>query len=248
MRLMLVLAAVLPALVQSGVGRAVVGGSAVPAGKYPFMAAVLRDGSPDCGGSVIAQRWVLTAAHCVTTASIDVSVGNVDWTGGRRIHVDQAIRHPSYNGATNAYDVAVLHLVSDAGVAPITLNVEGPAGDALEADGAPVTVAGWGSNVPIVGLVRPVGTSLQEADLNVVGDDRCSDDNAPGLQVCAEHLLRDSCQGDSGGPLFATTPGGRVQIGVVSYGTGCAIPFFAGVYAEVNASGIRSFIRQRTGV
>jgi hypothetical protein len=59
----------------------------------------------------------------------------------------------------------------------------------------------------------------------------------------------DSCGGDSGGPLFATTGGGtRIQMGVVSFGIGCAKQHFPGVYAEVNSPTIRSFIQTVAGV
>ncbi len=66
--------------------------------------------------------------------------------------------------------------------------------------------------------------------------------------ACAGDGQYDSCQGDSGGPLFASTSGGRVQIGIVSYGIGCAIPLFTGVYSEVNSASIRSFIAANAGV
>ena len=58
-------------------------------------------------------------------------------------------------------------------------------------------------------------------------------------EVCAETLGGDSCQGDSGGPLFGTLADGRlVQVGIVSYGLGCAVPAFPGVYGEVNNASI----------
>ena len=68
-------------------------------------------------------------------------------------------------------------------------------------------------------------------------------------EICAEKLGGDSCRGPSGGPLFGTTADGRrVQVGVVSYGLGCAIPQFPGVYAEVNNPSIRGFISRTAGV
>ncbi len=224
---------------------AVVGGSEVPQGTYPFIAAVLSGGSQFCGGSVIGSQWVLTAAHCVPDGlepGLAVSVGNVDYTQGRVVAVNGVNVHPLYDPDTSANDVALLHLVAPAGVTPIALTVEGD--DRYEADGAPVVVAGWGSELPLIGLVPPLGTRMKQAALAVVDDGACTQDNDAATQVCAEALLKDSCQGDSGGPLFATTGGGgRIQVGVVSYGQGCAIPFFPGVYSEVNSASIRSFIR-----
>ena len=79
-----------------------------------------------------------------------------------------------------------------------------------------------------------------------MADERCDVDAATG--VCAEGLLKDSCQGDSGGPLFGRVDGRPVQIGIVSYGLGCGVPTFPGVYSEVNNASIRSFITQHAGV
>lgn len=233
---------------------AVVGGQAAPAGAYDFTAS-LQDGDfAFCGGSVIAADWVLTAAHCVpdgASAGLSVVMGTVnnsDGSGERR-EVTQVLVHPDYDARASTSDVALLRLSAPTSVAPIALSTA--ADDALEADGAPVTVTGWGDRTPLAGGGLLTTNRLQEVDLAVVGDDECGDANGgfdAATGVCAAALLKDSCQGDSGGPLFATEGGRQVQIGVVSYGLGCGVPTFPGVYAEVNESGIRSFISQNAGV
>ena len=233
---------------------AVVGGKAAPAGAYDFTAS-LQDGDfAFCGGSVIASTWVLTAAHCVPdgkAAGLSVVVGTVDNSNGsgQRLQVAEVLVHPDYDADASTSDVALLRLASPTSVAPIALATGSD--DALEADGAPVKVTGWGDRTPIAGGGLLTTNRLQEVDLNVVEDGECGDANGnfdAKTGVCAAAFLKDSCQGDSGGPLFATTGGKRTQIGVVSYGLGCGVPTFPGVYSEVNETGIRSFITQHAGV
>lgn len=249
-------ALLLVALVTAAVGlrpagdaQAVVGGTPVPEGGQPWLAALLEGGSQFCGGSVIAPRWVLTAAHCAEAANpavLEVGVGDLDWTEARRIRVDQVVVHGGYDADRFANDVALLHLVADAGVTP--LRIPGDAADRFEVTGTPAEVAGWGSQTPVVGLVPPLGSSARQASLEVVGDRDCAAATDPATQVCAAALLADACQGDSGGPLVVQGDRGPFQLGVVSYGTGCAVPLFEGVYSEVNSPGIRSFIREHAGV
>ena len=257
-RLLTVLSGCLAAGAAAGLtaspAAAVVGGSAAPAGAYGFTAS-LQDGDfAFCGGSVIAAQWVLTAAHCVPDGNaqgLSVVVGTVDNGdgSGERRQVAEVLVHPAYDPQASTSDVALLRLASPTSVAPIALATA--ADDALEADGAPVTVTGWGDRTPLLGGGLLTTNRLQEVDLAVVGDEECGNANGgfdAATGVCAAALLKDSCQGDSGGPLFATEGGRQVQLGVVSYGLGCGVPTFPGVYAEVNEAGIRSFISANAGV
>ena len=231
---------------------AVVGGGPAPSGAHRFMAS-LQDGTgfAFCGGSVIASGWVLTAAHCVPdedASDLYVVTGRRDLsdTGtGQRIKVSTVYVHPDY--ANSTHDAALLRL-STATTAP-AIKLATALNDNLEAPGTLVTVAGWGDTLPTMGLFST--NELQEVDLEVVSDDECGTTNvgfdAP-TGVCAAALLKDSCQGDSGGPLFHGSGTSAIQIGIVSYGTGCALPLFPGVYSEVNNSAIRSWITQVAGV
>jgi trypsin len=123
--------------------------------------------------------------------------------------------------------------------------------DTLEQSGAALTVAGWGREFfgsPVI------PAHLKAVDVAAVADQDCTTNDAllgfqADSEICAETLGGDSCQGDSGGPLFGNLADGiRVQVGIVSYGLGCALPAFPGVYGEVNNASIHNFITSTAGL
>ena len=110
-------------------------------------------------------------------------------------------------------------------------------------------MAGWGTEF----FGSPfIPSGLKSVDVSAVADDDCTTNGLMGFQadseLCAESIGGDSCQGDSGGPLFGTVAGRVTQVGIVSYGLGCATPGFPGVYGEVNNTSIRCFIASTTGI
>lgn len=202
-----------------------------------FNVALFYEGahSPYCMGSLIAVGTtpaVLTAAHCVmglrTTAPDFVSVGGATPSSGVRLEVATVVAHPAHNTLTLANDLAILTLEAVVSLPP-SWAVALLAGGAAADPGEVVSVTGFGA------LQENWWSSptLRKVDLHVVTTAVCRaalgsvDGNR---QVCAGGQGGcDSCQGDSGGPLFMRTPAGqRVQVGVVSFGVGCARPGMPG--------------------
>ena len=147
-----------------------------------------------------------------------------------------------YDGSVDdPYDAAVLTLNADVtNIQPIKLATARQ--DGLEKPGRNLTVAGWGTTSEegnTLDRVREVSVpAVSDASAQSAYGPRSY---FPKLMVSAGAEGIDSCQGDSGGPLFKPSAP-RVQVGIVSFGTGCARAGFPGVYSEVNHSGIRSFI------
>lgn len=238
-------------------GASIIGGKDVPDGKYPFMASLQYkvDGewTHFCGGSLIDKRGVvLTAAHCVAgfpedeLPNLRVVVGRsaLSGTSGETRTITQVSVYP--NSDTTA-DVALLYL--DQPVASVkAIQLVTPGTDALERPGRSVLVTGWGNTGRDPG--GPGGEPaefpdrLREVAVPIVSDNECRVSYPGGgspkfraaWEICAGGLGKDSCQGDSGGPLFVKVPGRNdfIQLGVVSWGTGCAAPGFPGVYARLS--------------
>jgi len=223
----------------------IVNGVEAIAHEFPFMAALLNRNRQFCGGSLIDSKHILTAAHCVAHMSkYDVQNLRVR-LGDHNIHqnsdnvekrVKRVIRHKGFSSSTLWNDVAVLTLEDDVSftdnIQPICL----PKGSSSYLDNI-VTVAGWGTLKE--GGKQP--STLRKVDVKVWSNERCKTSygsNAPGgitsHMMCASDTNRDSCSGDSGGPLFDCPWGGRcTQIGIVSWGIGCAKPQYPGVYTRV---------------
>ncbi|XP_072948488.1 chymotrypsin-1-like [Epargyreus clarus] len=219
----------------------IVGGTTVAEGAIPWTVglsngALLR--SFLCGGSIITNRHVLTAAHCIRavlsgnslSSSLRGHVGTNRWnSGGQTVAFQRHLIHPNYVQATIKNDIGVLTTSAvinfNARVAAVALNWDWIGGN------IPSRVAGWGRT----STGGSLATNLMQLNVNTFDANRCVSEVArmagvlnirappvdPQIEICTFHSANHgTCNGDSGSALVRVS--NNRQIGVVSWGLPCA--------------------------
>jgi secreted trypsin-like serine protease len=214
--------------------RDVVGGDLAPAGRFPWMVRL----SMGCGGALTAPRVVLTAGHCVggtgPETGIKVTAGVTDLKSPNAIIARSVsvIRADGFRGETFGDDWAVIRLDRALRLPTLDLAHSAPGGGTT-------TVMGWGQTAE--GALDQE-RRLRYATVPVVSDETCAKAyRKVGVtlvaedSVCAGKRGVDTCQGDSGGPMVRKDSTGRwVQVGIVSWGLGCARAGYPGVYTQIS--------------
>lgn len=230
----------LPAF-NRGIGGRIVGGTEAQLGEFPWQVSWQRQGfgsySHSCGGSILNENWILTAAHCCA----GIYDGKIV-AGGIKLRTNEGIEqernyvefiHPEYDSRGTNNDVCLLKLEQ-----PLQL------GDTIDSiklnnesqveKGPSFVVSGWGTT----SAGGSISETLLKVEVPYVDEKTCEEDYAgyeiTETMICAGEKGKDSCQGDSGGPLVSFHQEEPVLVGVVSWGIGCAYEGYPGVYARVS--------------
>ncbi|XP_075975851.1 trypsin, alkaline A-like [Anticarsia gemmatalis] len=241
MRVLALLVLSVAAASAASFGGRIIGGTETSITNYPEMVSLLFapdqiNHKHDCGGIILNQRSVLTAAHCVvfhphlphmSRLRVGSDFAN---SGGSVYNVVHIELHPNYNIASMDSDLAVLRSATliryGTGIQPATL------GGYTVDDNEVVWATGWGMTEH-----GEYSEHLRHVQVWTINQDICRARYPPGRitdnMLCSGWLDvggRDQCQGDSGGPLYHH----RAVVGVCSFGLGCALPRYPGVNVRVS--------------
>ncbi len=213
-----------------------------------------------CGASFLGGKWLLTAAHCVddvTPSQLKVNVGEYDLSNGAENAqaVKRIYMHANYQlDAELNNDLALIELVESVNNEAVTL-LDLAQTSQLAIENSAVTIAGWGGREGYDaggGPTTDFPDVLHQVELQLMTNEECKNTlalsyteayegtfspEAVGItdaMICASIAGggKSACQGDSGGPLMVNTNEGWQQIGIVSWGIGCAADGFPGVYTR----------------
>uniref|UniRef100_A0A3Q3VU42 Coagulation factor IX n=1 Tax=Mola mola TaxID=94237 RepID=A0A3Q3VU42_MOLML len=230
----------------------IVGGDVVIPGEIPWqvLSLIIRSsGKVFCGGTILSDRWVITAAHClleVQVMSFYMSLVAGEHTLNLHEDTEQNYEvleqhiHPRYNSSISLYnhDIALIYLKSPIAfsttVRPICI---GPRAftEYLVKEYSPATVSGWG-RTRFLGVTAE---TLQKVQVPFTDQTECklsSSSRITPFMFCAGYYdeAKDACQGDSGGPHTNSIHATWFLTGIVSWGEECAKEGKYGVYTRMS--------------
>ncbi|BFF92776.1 chymotrypsin-2-like [Drosophila madeirensis] len=203
----------------------IVGGEEASEGLAPYQISLqgAASGRHSCGGAIIDERWIITAAHCTRgkqASEFRVLAGTQDLqqNGTKYYYPDRIVEHCNYEPRKYRNDIALLHLnesfVFDNATQAVELDHE------PLVPGSRLLLTGWGT----LSLGGDVPTRLQSLEVKYVPYEQCRAAHDNSSRVDIGHVCtyndkgRGACHGDSGGPLVHN---GRL-VALVNWGMPCA--------------------------
>ncbi|KAL4878712.1 trypsin-like cysteine/serine peptidase domain-containing protein [Aspergillus karnatakaensis] len=236
----------------------IIGGTDVPIQEYPYQVSIFVRGTFAGGGSILSPNTILTAAHCVSGASVDSftvrSGSSARTSGGTLLEVESITIHPQYNQPVALEnDIALITLAENLTfteeIQPIALpEMDGGTRKVSETPETEdqVVISGWGA----VNEGKTYSATLRAVTVDVLNSTDCAaayEDYAFAItegMFCAgvEGGGMGTCQGDSGGPVVAD----GVVVGIVSWEIGCAREESPAV--DTRVAHYRDWIAEVTGI
>ncbi|XP_063708962.1 mite allergen Der p 3-like [Culicoides brevitarsis] len=234
----------------------IIGGMEAKIQDVPYQVALYHYGIFKCGGSILSEWYILTAAHCLDFAFLPTdavtfragSANNRD--GGVIVQAENITIHPEYDAETFNNDVAIVKLKE-----PLELNNENIKAirivdeDFTIKNFEMVQVSGWGrleTGYLPEQLMRVIVPVLHHRECNIFYKP-LHDSDILETMICAGFPETDSCDGDSGGPLVYPLDNELVQLGIVSFGPNtCGVS--VGVYTYISHPSVREFIRSTSDI
>ncbi|XP_049865486.1 trypsin-3-like [Pectinophora gossypiella] len=228
----------------------IVGGQETTIEEHPYQVSFIVNNSYFCGGFIVSENYILTAAHCaqdVDPSTVVLRAGSTWRRNGTIIPIAEVIPHPNYNQPAFDKDVAVMKTVDPIKFTETIQPIPLPKKNRLMRGGTDIVVSGWGRTKQ---GASSIPERLMDVRIPVVYYTECLIVYAtvltPNMWCGGNFFLggQGTCQGDSGGAAIQD----GMAVGIVSFGRGCGQALSPSVFANIAAPTIRNFITKHTGL